>query len=201
MSLRVEDIRARLMGAPNPGERSDFDLNPHTEASHGHDRYRPAAVLVPIIDRDNPAILLTKRSEKLPKHAGQVSFPGGRIDPGDVDAEAAALRETHEEVGIAAQHVEVIGTLDTYRTGTGFEISPFVGVVAPPLRLRPEPGEVDAIFEVPLEFILDRRNHRKESAVWRGLRRHYYAMPYQGYNIWGATAAMLVNLCDLLDPD
>lgn len=199
MGLSIGDIYSRVSAAPKPGARSDFDLNPVSAPEMDGQIYRPAAVLVPIVDRQSPHILLTKRSSDLPKHAGQVSFPGGRIDPGDADAAAAALRETEEEVGIGAQHIDMIGELDRYRTGTGFEITPKIGVVRPDFDLRPEPGEVDAVFEVPLEFIMNRSNHQLQTAMWKGLERRYYTMPYDGYHIWGATAAMLVNLVDILE--
>jgi len=202
-----------LVGA-NPGSRgvrSDADLNRWLAKSEGETpdnsdeiiksigEPRPASVLVPIIKRPDPTILLTKRNGNLNKHAGQVSFPGGRIDAGDRDAEAAALRETHEEVGITSDYVSIKGRLDTYYTGTGFVITPIVGLLEPDFTVVKQEDEVEEVFEVPLSFILDRQNHKNESAVWKGMRRHYYTMPYEGYFIWGATAAMLVNLVDILE--
>lgn len=183
------------------GRRSDFDLNRDAKLSAFKDKpVRDAAVLVPIVDHvDGPSILLTKRTEHLSRHAGQVSFPGGKIDDTDSDAVAAALREAHEEIGLTASHVEVCGFLDTYRTGTGFEIVPVVGLVQPGFELQLQPSEVEAAFEVPLDFILDRDNHERQSAVWQGVRREYYAMPYGDFFIWGATAAMLVNLCEVME--
>lgn len=183
------------------GTRSDFDLNAEQDARKlMNEPVRQAAVLVPIVTHDDAAtVLLTKRTEHLAKHAGQVSFPGGSIDDEDENAVAAALREADEEIGLAADFVNVHGQLDTYRTGTGFEITPIVATVRPGFTLNLDEGEVAAAFEVPLQFILDRRNHQRQSAVWRGRRRHYYAMPYDGYFIWGATAAMLVNLVDVLE--
>lgn len=161
---------------------------------------RQAAVLVPIVRHDQgETILLTKRTDNLAKHAGQVSFPGGSIDAVDDDAVAAALRETREEIGLTADYVNIHGMLDIYRTGTGFEISPIVGTVRPGFTLAVEPNEVAETFEVPLEFVMDRRNHQRQSAVWQGRRRHYYAMPFGEYFIWGATAAMLVNLVDVME--
>ncbi|WP_417460166.1 CoA pyrophosphatase [Kordiimonas sp.] len=183
------------------GRRSDFDLNRDAKLiAHKDKPIRDAAVLVPIVDHvDGPSILLTKRTEHLSKHAGQVSFPGGKIDDTDADAVAAALREAEEEIGLAASHIEVCGFLDTYRTGTGFEIVPVVALVQPGFELVLQETEVDAAFEVPLDFILNRENHRKQSAVWQGARREYYAMPYGDFFIWGATAAMLVNLCEVME--
>lgn len=183
------------------GNRSDYDLNKHVKL---HELKlttpRPAAVLVPIIDHaSEPTILLTKRSETLTKHAGQVCFPGGRVDDTDENEIAAALRETEEEVGLNRTFIEISGVLDTYLTGTGFEITPVVGLVQPGFDLELEEGEVTDVFEVPLSFVLDRENHKRESAFWQGYERHYYHMPYNGYKIWGATAAMLVNLCDVLE--
>lgn len=183
------------------GARSDFDLNDeHDSADLLKEEPRQAAVLVPIVRHaDGPTILLTQRTETLSKHAGQVSFPGGSIDEGDESALAAALRETEEEIGLTNDFIRVHGELDRYRTGTGFEITPIVASVRPGFNLQIDSREVAAAFEVPLEFILDRSNHQRQSAVWRGRRRHYYAMPYGDFFIWGATAAMLVNLVDVLE--
>jgi 8-oxo-dGTP pyrophosphatase MutT (NUDIX family) len=183
------------------GARSDFDLNREADQEELMQlNLRAAAVLIPIVQHEHgETVLLTKRTEQLSKHAGQVSFPGGSIDPEDADAVAAALRETHEEIGLGHQHIEVLGELDQYRTGTGFEITPIVGLVQPGFVLDLAPDEVADAFEVPLSFFLDRDNHQQQSAVWKGRRRHYYAMPYDEYFIWGATAAMLVNLVDVLE--
>lgn len=183
------------------GARSDFDLNvERDEASILQEPVRPAAVLVPIVLHDNAAsVLLTKRTEHLAKHAGQVSFPGGSVDETDENAVAAALREAEEEIGLTSDYVNVIGSLDQYRTGTGFEITPIVATVRPGFDLSLQKEEVAEAFEVPFDFILNRQNHQRQSAVWRGRRRHYYAMPYGDYFIWGATAAMLVNLVDVME--
>ncbi|WP_247118154.1 CoA pyrophosphatase [Kordiimonas marina] len=194
----------RALGPDNPaarGKRSDYDLNAELKAELLKDSpLRDAAVLVPIIARpEGHTVLLTKRTEHLPKHAGQVSFPGGAVDPADRDAVDAALRETEEEVGLDRTFIEVCGFLDEYRTGTGFVITPVVGLVQPGFELTLQPDEVDVAFEVPLTFFLDRANHQRQSTVWKGHTRHYYAMPYGDYHIWGATAAMLVNLCDVLE--
>lgn len=183
------------------GARSDFDLNvERDEARILAEPVRPAAVLVPIVLREEAAtILLTKRTEHLAKHAGQVSFPGGSVDEADENAVAAALREAEEEIGLNAKYVNVIGSLDQYRTGTGFEITPVVATVRPGFDLSLQEEEVAEAFEVPFEFVLNRKNHQRQSAVWKGRRRHYYAMPYGDYFIWGATAAMLVNLVDVME--
>jgi 8-oxo-dGTP pyrophosphatase MutT (NUDIX family) len=134
------------------------------------------------------------------KHPGQISFPGGRIDPGDDGAVAAALREAEEEIGLPPAAVEVIGLADVYRTVTGFEVTPVVGIVPPDLPLVPHPGEVAAVFEAPLHYLLDPAHQQERSLVWRGRERHYYEIDYEGRRIWGATAAMIVNLSRRLEP-
>ena len=160
---------------------------------------RPAAVLVPLIDHpDGMSVLLTQRTAHLTAHAGQIAFPGGRIEADDADAIAAALRETEEEVGLPRHHVTVIGRLDTYVTGTGFEITPVVGVVDPPFPLIIDPHEVAEAFEVPLAYILDTNNHQRVERESAGRRRTFFVLPYEGRNIWGATAGMLVNLAEVL---
>ena len=154
-----------------------------------------AAVLVPVIVRATGAtMLLTQRTAHLRDHAGQVSFPGGRSEESDSSPEATALREAEEEVGIAASQVEILGRLPEYRTGTGFVITPVVGLVTPPLNLKLDDFEVAEVFEPPLEFLLDGANHQRHSIEVRGVMRDYWAMPWQGYYIWGATAGMLVTL-------
>ena len=157
-------------------------------------RWREAAVLVAVTDRPEPGILLTQRTATLRDHAGQIAFPGGRIDPGDPDPVAAALREAEEEVALPRTAVEVVASLDRYRTATGFTVTPVVGVVSPDLPLAPNPHEVAAVFEVPLAFLLDAANHAIGHADWRGRERHYYEIWFEGWRLWGATAAMLVNL-------
>ncbi|MBL4639227.1 MAG: CoA pyrophosphatase [Kordiimonadaceae bacterium] len=183
------------------GRRSDYDLNLDEKLEEFKGKtLRPAAVLVPIIDHPTgPTILLTKRTDHLTKHPGQVSFPGGAVDPDDENSIATALRETEEEIGLDRSYIEIAGFLDDYITGTGFEIKPVVGLVRPGFKLTLQEDEVAAAFEVPLDFFLDRNNHTKESAMWQGVLRHYYSMPYGGYRVWGATAAMLVNLCDVME--
>lgn len=207
---------ARLRGRAQPGRRGfggtadpleaaalrqatrgDHDLNPGmTPPSTA---LRPAAVLVPLIDREaGMSVLLTRRTEHLSAHAGQIAFPGGRIEEADADAIAAALRETEEEIGLPRERVAVIGRLDTYVTGTGFEITPIVGVIDPPLSLAIDPVEVAEVFEVPLAYILDPANHRRTERVFAEHRRAFFVLPFEGRNIWGATAGMLVNLYEVL---
>ncbi len=159
-----------------------------------------AAVLVPLIAReDGTTVLLTRRSQRLRDHAGQISFPGGRIEGCDADAACCALREAEEEVGIARDRVRILGRLPAYDTATGFRIHPFVGWVEPPPRLRPDPVEVEEIFEVPLAFVLDPGNHRREYYEGRGRRRETWVLPFAGRRIWGATAGILVGFSRLLD--
>ena len=179
-------------------ERGDFDLNPRWR-DEAAPLLRPAAVLVPIIDRPGGlTVLLTRRSPNLSSHAGQVAFPGGRIDPGDDGPVGAALRETEEETGIPRAFVTPVGLLDPYETGTGFVIVPVVGVLREGCTPRANPDEVDEIFEVPLAFLMDTANHQRHSGTWQGRERRYYAMPYETHNIWGATAGMIVNLRERL---
>lgn len=177
--------------------RGDHDLNPgETPPSAA---LRPAAVLVPLIEHPGGmTVLLTQRTSHLSAHAGQIAFPGGRIEAEDDDEVAAALRETEEEVGLPRDHVSIIGRLDTYVTGTGFEITPIVGIIRPPYPLTIDPYEVAEAFEVPLSYILDRRNHNRTERESAGRTRVFFVLPYEGRNIWGATAGMLVNLAEVL---
>ena len=155
---------------------------------------RPAAVLLLIVNQaPGPTVVFTQRTAHLADHAGQISFPGGRCDECDCSPEATALREAQEEVGIEPGRVEILGHLPEYRTSTGFSVTPVVGWVEPPVLYRPDPHEVADVFEVPLGFLLDPRNHRYESAFFKGRMRHYWAMPYGERFIWGATAGMLVT--------
>lgn len=166
---------------------------------------RPAAVLVPLVMRPAPTVLLTQRTAHLRKHAGQISFPGGRIEPEDASAVAAALREAQEEVGLSPERVEVLGRLPNYTTGTGFVVTPVVGLITPgheelhALALQPDPGEVAEAFEVPLAFLMDPQHHQRRAFDMGGTTVDFFAMPWspapqQEYFIWGATAAMLRNL-------
>ncbi|MSO71254.1 MAG: CoA pyrophosphatase [Alphaproteobacteria bacterium] len=160
---------------------------------------RPAAVLVPLFLRATGAtVLLTRRAPGLAVHAGQISFPGGRIEPSDASPEAAALREAQEEVGLDAGCVELLGRLDTYGTGTGFAVVPIVGLIDAAAVLRPYPMEVAEVFEVPLDFLRDRRNHAVRRWQEASVERSAPELRYEGRAIWGATAGMLINLCDVL---
>ena len=202
-----EELRHRLARAPAVPRRV---LGLDEEWLHGDDagpaalggvmpRRTPAAVLVGLVDRPGePAVLLTQRTEHLRDHAGQISFPGGRIEPGDESAAAAALREAEEEIGLDAARVEVLGELAPYDTVTGFRIHPVVGWIQPPCALRLDCFEVAEAFEVPLHYVVDPVNHRRHSYRRGTLTRGYYVLPYQGRFIWGATAGILVNLSSLL---
>jgi 8-oxo-dGTP pyrophosphatase MutT (NUDIX family) len=171
---------------------SDFSLSGIVPVP---ETWKPASVLVPLVNRAaGITVLLTQRTADMPSHAGQVSFPGGRRQAGDADAAATALRETEEEVGIPARFIDVIGAVDLYHTGTGYEITPIVGIVTPGFTIRADPREVADVFEVPLEHFLDEVNHKIDSRQYQGRERRYYAMPYGERYIWGATAGMLKNL-------
>jgi 8-oxo-dGTP pyrophosphatase MutT (NUDIX family) len=192
MSVDLERLQRCLLASPPNGEAVIED-GAHSGI------LTPAAVLFPIVRRDEGfTVLLTQRTAHLRDHAGQVSFPGGRVEPDDHSPLATALRETEEEIGLSRQHVEILGYLPEYRTGTGFCVIPVVGVVSPPFDLRPDPFEVAEIFEVPLTFLLDERNHQRHSVHLRGALRHYFAMPYGDYFIWGATAGMIRSLSERL---
>ena len=160
----------------------------------------PAAVLVAVTDRAVPGVILTQRTETLRSHAGQIAFPGGRIDPGE-DAVTAALREAEEEIALPRTHVEVIGPADRYVTITGFEVTPVIGVVPPDLPLKPSADEVADWFETPLDFLLDPANHGEREVDWQGRHRRYYEIMWGDRRIWGATAAMIVNLARRLRDD
>ncbi len=197
MTLNPADIRVKL--ADTGRDRGDHDLNPGLLPPI--DRMRAAAVLVPLVARpEGTTILLTRRTEHLQHHAGQISFPGGRVEESDASPEDAALRETEEEIGLKRDRIEVMGRLGLYRTRTGFEITPVVGWVSPPFDLSPDRYEVAEVFEVPLSFVADPKNHERHSREWQGVVRHFYVLPYGGYYIWGATAGMLVNLAERLNP-
>jgi 8-oxo-dGTP pyrophosphatase MutT (NUDIX family) len=155
----------------------------------------PAAVLVPFVNRpEGLAVLFTERSADLPDHAGQISFPGGRVEPDDIDIDAAALREAEEEIGLARDRVSVLGRLADYETVTGYRVTPVVGWLEPPFSIKPDPIEVADIFEVPLAFLLDPANQQRHFRMLGEIRRDYFAIPYRERYIWGATAAMLMIL-------
>lgn len=192
---RVIPAQAPMPSRPED-ERGDHDLN---DGMGPLLPLKPAAVLVPLIDRpDALTVLLTQRTSHLAHHAGQISFPGGHIEPGDGGPAATALRETEEEVGLDRRCVRLIGHLDTYVTRTGFVVTPVVGIVTPPFRLTADPHEVAEVFEVPLAFLLDPANHQRCTASFEGVERHFFAIPYRRHFIWGATAGMLMNLYDIV---
>ena len=194
---RRDEIVARLAASP-PLESLLTADDIERQQLIGEQPLRPAAVLLLVVNHPEPAIVFTQRTAHLPDHAGQVSFPGGRCDAEDCSPEETALREAEEEVGIEPARVEILGRLPEYRTSTGYSVTPVVGWTEPPLEYRPDPQEVEAVFEVPLAFLLDPRNHRYESAFHRGRLRRYWAMPYGERYIWGATAGMLVTFQRIL---
>lgn len=186
-------LRRRLAAAPR---RAALAEEPSAQ------RLVPAAVLVPIIDRRPQAtVLFTQRTAHLHDHPGQVSFPGGRCEECDETPIITALREAEEEIGLARERVEVLGTLPDYRVSTGFLVTPVVGIVEPPFKLEPDSFEVAEVFEAPLSFLLDPANHQRHAYQQEGRTGHYYAMPYSGYYIWGATAGMVMSLYQLLFSD
>ena len=187
----VDDLRRclveRLAEAPRPAS---------LDAAAG---LRPAAVLVPIVlRRPGARVLLTRRTDHLHHHPGQISFPGGRVEDADVSPVMTALRETEEEIGLDPDRVELLGELPEYLTGTGFRVTPVVGLVHPPFDLKLDAFEVAEAFEVPLSFLMDPANHQRHRKVFNGCEREFYALPWRHYYIWGATAGMLVSLSRLL---
>ncbi|KON80403.2 CoA pyrophosphatase [Azoarcus sp. PA01] len=170
-------------------------MAPVREDGSHRGEFRPAAVLVPVVLRpERLAVLLTRRTDHLHHHPGQISFPGGRVEKADVSPVMTALRETEEETGLDPERIELLGELPDYFTGTGFRITPVVGLVHPPFELKLDAFEVAEAFEVPLAHFLDPANHERHSMEYQGRMRQYYAMPYEGYFIWGATAGILVSL-------
>jgi 8-oxo-dGTP pyrophosphatase MutT (NUDIX family) len=195
MSL-AEQLRARLLQQPpDVTEHDDYEAGPRP-AGFGAVK---AAVLLPVIERNQPMLLFTRRTESLARHSGQVSFPGGRSETGDLTPVETALRETFEETGIAPAFVTVAGYLDRYLTGTGFDIQPVVGLLSDGFALAPDPREVANVFEVPLAFLCDPANRRRETREIGGRQRSFYAFTYESHEIWGATAAIIVNLAQRLD--
>jgi 8-oxo-dGTP pyrophosphatase MutT (NUDIX family) len=199
-----DEVRRRAAGRlhespPDIARRSDDDLNPRARIIPEGVVPRPAAVLVPLVPREGELhMLLTQRQPHLRRHAGQIAFPGGRIDDTDLNPVAAALRETEEETGITPAFVEPLGFLDTYLTGTSYRVVPVVGIVRPGFTVTPHVGEVADVFEVPLSFLMNPRHHERHSRQYEGQERFYYAMPWQGRYIWGATAGMIRNLYQTL---
>lgn len=196
-------LRERLLAEPPSisltPTRSDYDLNPGLRPVPRE--LAPAAVLLPIIARTEPTILFTRRTPHLSRHAGQVSFPGGRLHADDPSLVTTALRETEEETGIGAEFIQVAGFLDGYETGTGFAILPVVGLLRDGFVLAPDPDEVEEAFEVPLAFLLDPANRERRSMEWQGRVREFYAFNYGSHYIWGATAGILVNFADRLQTE
>jgi 8-oxo-dGTP pyrophosphatase MutT (NUDIX family) len=160
--------------------------------------FRAAAVLIPVVAHERPTFLLTQRSSDLSSHSGQVAFPGGRIDEGDADPAAAAIREGEEEIGLRREFVSMLGYLDPYLSGTGFRIAPVVALVTPGFTLELNPREVTDAFEVPLDFLMSPANHARHSGEWKGVTRSYYAMPYGERYIWGVTAGIIHRLYERL---
>ena len=190
--IDVERLRGSLLAAPAAGHFVQEDGGEGLVLT-------PAAVLFPIVERDDGhTVLLTQRTAHLRDHAGQISFPGGRVEDDDPTPVDTALRETEEEIGLARDRVEILGFLPEYRTGTGFRVTPVVALVRPPFELALDPFEVAEAFEVPLAFLLDPANHKRHSLHYRGALRHFFAMPYGDYFIWGATAGMIRSLTDRL---
>lgn len=173
------------------GSPSDYDLNPDARNFQIGEVLRPAAVLIPILIGNPLRVLLTERTDSLPSHAGQIAFPGGKIDNSDSGPLEAAVREAYEEVGLERRYIEPVGYVEPYRTGTGFLVTPVVAMVRHGFSLTPDPREVASVFEVPLSFLLDTENHRIDTVFWRGAERRFYAMPYEGRYIWGATAGII----------
>jgi 8-oxo-dGTP pyrophosphatase MutT (NUDIX family) len=193
--LTRETIAARLAGPAPPPEPDDV----HVIALQEGVRVTEAAVLVPLVDRSGRVqVLFTQRTAHLDDHAGQISFPGGRVEGGDASREETALRETEEEIGLASGSVAVLGRLPDYEIPSGFRITPVVGWIEPPFALKPDPFEVAAVFEAPLDYFLETAHYQRREFRFRGRHRHYMAIPFEGRYIWGATAGMLYNLCRML---
>ena len=193
----LEHFRGRLPQSPPAALKGHDDYEFLTQDPETFSAVK-AAVLLPVIQRHEPVLLFTRRTMRLARHSGQVSFPGGRSEAQDLSPVETALRETFEETGIAPGFVTVAGYLDRYLTGTGFDIQPVVGLVAEGFALAPDASEVAAMFEVPLAFLLDPANRRREARMIAGRERRFYAFRYQDHEIWGATAAIIVNLADHL---
>jgi 8-oxo-dGTP pyrophosphatase MutT (NUDIX family) len=194
----VEALRGRLLQEP-PQVRSPDDSDLAPELRSGAFDGVKAAVLLPIVAREDPTLLFTRRTETLARHSGQISFPGGRSEERDGSPAQTALRETLEETGIEARFITMVGYLDRYLTGTGFDIQPVVSVLAEGFVLAPDPREVASVFEVPLGFLLDPANQRRETRSIAGRERRFHAITYEDHEIWGATAAIIVDLASRLD--
>jgi 8-oxo-dGTP pyrophosphatase MutT (NUDIX family) len=208
----IGDLKVAPYSAEEFRLRATIDRGPHEEYDYGDHRFNPghprvtgprslrdAAVLIPVVDHGPEAsVILTKRAEKLASHSGQVAFPGGRIDPTDISPEAAALRETEEEIGLGADHIEVIGRMPDYVSGSGHRIAPVLSIVRPGFHLTLNEHEVDAAFEVPLRFLMDPANHAQNSREFDSRVWTYYDMPYGDQRIWGVTAGIIRTLYERL---
>jgi 8-oxo-dGTP pyrophosphatase MutT (NUDIX family) len=188
------DIPAGIDDASVTPAHGDYEADPVMKKISEVRPIRPAAVLVPVVDHPEPMVLLTQRAQHLPNHAGQISFPGGKIEKTDADPLAAALREADEEIGLDHGHVEPLGYLDLYMTTLGYRIVPLIARVKPGFTLKLNTSEVDAVFEVPLAFLMDQANVQRHSRDWQGMTRHYYAITFGEHYIWGVTAGILRNL-------
>ena len=198
--MTAPDLRERLRAAARAAlePTSDFDLNPGAVLPDGR-VLRDAGVLVGVIGNERPTLLLTKRASGLKHHPGQIAFPGGKVDPGDDGAVGAALREAEEEIGLPRSCVEVLGTLPSHETVTGYRVTPILGWIRAEFTPVAEAGEVAEVFSVPFAHVTDPARFVVESRIWRGARRHYYAVPWGPYYIWGATARMLRVLADRME--
>lgn len=195
IELDPDELRRRLTERSAPA----FSVYGDEGAGREDAAVTPAAVLVPIVAHPGGlTVLFTQRTSHLKSHSGQVSFPGGRAEPGDASAEFTALREAGEEIGLRAERVEILARLPDYHTRTGYRVTPVIGLLEPPLELAPDPREVDEVFEVPLAFLLDPRNQQRRSREFQGQTLGFYVFEYQNRTIWGATAGMLVNLYKML---
>ncbi len=180
-------------------EHGDFLLNPEAVPHLEGMALRDAAVLVPVVDAGSDArVIFTQRTATLRRHSGQIAFPGGAVDSEDESIEAAAMREAEEEIGLDRSYVETVARLPQYLAFSGFRITPVLAVVQPGFEIVPNPAEVDAVFEVPLSFLMDPRNHARDSQVWQGVERHFYRMPYGERDIWGITAGIIRMLYERL---
>ena len=197
----MTEVRTRLLQALSRGNgaSSDFDLNPDIVLPADR-TLRPAGVLVAVEMVANlPHIVLTKRASHLKHHPGQIAFPGGKQDEGDEDVTAAALREAREEIGLPCENVELLGQLPSHETVTSFRVTPVVGLITAPFEDRPEEGEVDEVFRVPLDHVLKNAHFSIQARRWRGQKRHYYTVPFGPYYIWGATARILRGLAERME--
>jgi 8-oxo-dGTP pyrophosphatase MutT (NUDIX family) len=194
MQLDLAELRTRL------ATRSPLEFAVYGDDGAGRVGTTAAAVLIPVIAQaQGLTVLFTQRTQHLKSHSGQVSFPGGRAEPGDASAEFTALREAEEEIGLAPERVEILGRLPEYHTRTGFRVTPVIGLIQPPLELAPDPREVESVFEVPLSFLLEPGNRQRRTREFQGTSVGFYVFEYQGHMIWGATAGMLVNLHKMLE--